>query len=70
MSKLTELLQDLGGDSTLAAAYENDPESVMQRYQLSQEEVQAMLAKDVEKLKRLSGLDNLKSNGNVQSYDP
>jgi len=69
MSGLRQLLIDLGKDADLQQRYEADPEGVMKEYKLSSEEVKAMLAKDVEKLKELSGLDSLKSNGNVQAHD-
>lgn len=69
MSRLTQLLTDLGKDANLHDAYVSDPSKVMRRYGLSDEEVKAMLDKDVDKLKRLSGLDNLKSNGTVEAYD-
>lgn len=69
MSRITQLLKDLGKDTNLHDAYVSDPSEVMRRYGLSDEEVKAMLDKDVDKLKRLSGLDNLKSNGTVEAYD-
>lgn len=69
MSGLRQLLIDLGKNADLQQRYEADPEGVMNEYKLSPEEVQAMLAKDVEKLMELSGLDNLHSNGNVQAHD-
>lgn len=69
MSGLKQLLTDLGQDARLQEEYESAPEKTMQRYKLSDEEIKAMLDKDVETLKRLSGLEKLKSNGNVQAYD-
>lgn len=69
MSGLKQLLIDLAQDAELQEEYESAPEKTMQRYELSDEEIKAMLAKDVEALKRLSGLDKLKSNGHVQAYD-
>lgn len=69
MSKLADLLIDLGKDANLQDEYENDPKGVMVRYGLTEEEMQAMLDKDLEKLKKLSGLEKLKSNGNVRAYD-
>lgn len=70
MSQLKSLLQDLGKDAELASRYEKDPTGVMQDYKLSDEEISAMLARDLEKIRRLSGLDNLKSNGNIHAHDP
>ena len=69
MSGLKKLLIDLGKDAALAEAYEQNPKQVMGRYKLGDEEMDAMLKKDVETLKRLSGLNTLKSNGHVQAPD-
>lgn len=69
MSKLKDLLIDLGKDAGLQEDYEKDPRGVMGRYGLTEEETQAMLDKDLDRLKKLSGLDNLKSNGNIHPYD-
>lgn len=69
MSRLKELLIDLGKDADLQDEYEREPEKVMQRYECTDEEIRAMLAKDLEAVKRFSGLENLKSNGNIQAYD-
>lgn len=69
MSKLADLLIDLGKNADLKDEYENSPKDVMARYGLTDEEMQAMLDKDLDKVKKLSGLENLKSNGNVQAYD-
>lgn len=69
MAGLKQLLIDLAQDAELQGQYEDTPEKVMHRYKLSDEEIKAMLAKDIETLKRLSGLDELKSNGNVQAHD-
>lgn len=69
MSKLADLLVDLGKNASLKDDYDSDPKGVMARYGLTEEEMQAMLEKDLDKIKKLSGLDNLKSNGNVHAYD-
>lgn len=69
MSGLRQLLIDLGQDAQLQQRYEENPEGVMKEYGLNAEEIQAMRDKDVEKLKELSGLDSLKSNGIVQAHD-
>ena len=69
MSGLKQLLIDLAEQPDLQKAYKTDPEAVMRRYQLNEEAIKAMLAKDVETIKRLSGLDNLRSNGTIQAYD-
>lgn len=70
MTNLTQLLKDLGTEAPLQEEYLKDPREVMSRYGLNDEETQAMLDKDVEKLKQLSGLDKLKSNDIVHEHDP
>lgn len=69
MSALANLLKNLGSDPDLAEQYKQDPRGTMQRAGLNDEEIQAMLDKDLEKLKKLSGLENLRSNGVIDSYD-
>lgn len=69
MSKLAQLLIDLGKNASLQDEYENNPEGVMNRYGLTEAEMQAMFDKDLDKIKKLSGLENLKSNGNIRAYD-
>jgi hypothetical protein len=69
MSRLAELLNDLGQKADVQKAYTENPETVMNEYGLSKDEIGAMLAKDVEKLKQLSGLENLKANGSVSAHD-
>jgi len=69
MSGLKQLLIDLAEDAELQQAYENEPRETMQRYALSEEKTKAMLDKDLDKLKRLSGLDHRKSTGNIQAQD-
>ncbi len=69
MAGLKQLLIDLAQDAKLQDQYEEAPEKIMNLYKLSDEEIKAMLAKDLEALKRLSGLDELKSNGHVQAHD-
>lgn len=69
MSRLRELLVDLGKDAAVHDAYLADPKGVMARYELSDEEVEAMLAKDLEAVKRLSGMDQLESNGVINAHE-
>lgn len=69
MSELTHLLKQLGEDSKLHDEYAADPERVMKKRGLRDEEIRAMLDKDVDKLRKLSGLDNLKSNSTVRACD-
>lgn len=69
MSKLADLLVDLGRNASLQDEYGKDPKAVMSRYGLTDEEMQAMLDKDLDKIRKLSGVERLKSNGNVHAYD-
>lgn len=69
MTGIKQLLIDLAEDARLADEYEQDPKSVMKRYELNDEETRAMLDKDLKAIRKLSGLSKLKSNGNVQAYD-
>lgn len=69
MSELKQLLIDLGKDADLKDEYVKNPKTVMERYKCTAEEVKAMIEKDVESLKRMSGLDKLKANHGVKAYD-
>ena len=69
MSRLRELLGNLGKDTTLHDAYVANPKAVMADYGLSDEEVDAMVAMNLEAVKRLSGMDNLKTNSTIKAYD-
>lgn len=69
MSELTQLLKQLGEDAKLHDEYVADPEKVMKERGLDDEAIQAMLDKDLDKLRKLSGLDKLKSNGTVRACD-
>jgi hypothetical protein len=69
MSRLRELLVNLGKDAALHDAYVADPNAVMAEYELSAEEMAAMLAKDLDAVKQLSGMDNLKTNSSIKAYD-
>jgi hypothetical protein len=70
MSKLLELMRRLGSDAGLVAEYAKDPEGVMQRAGLTQEETQAMLDKDYDTIKRITGLQDGKfaTNHTIQAY--
>lgn len=69
MSKLRQLLVDLGKDAAVHDAYLADPKKVMADYGLTDEEINAMLAKDLDAVKRLSGMDNLESNGVISAHE-
>jgi len=59
MSDLVRLLKDLGQDAELAAAYEKDPDSVLEKYDLSEAEIKALKAGDLEEIRKASGLEEL-----------
>ncbi|MFU8833223.1 MAG: hypothetical protein ACNA7J_13860 [Wenzhouxiangella sp.] len=69
MQGLKQLLIDLGRDGDIKDQYARDPSAIMDRYGCTAEEKKAMLDKDVETLKQLSGLSNLKSNSRIHAYD-
>lgn len=69
MSELTRLLKQLGEDSSLHDEYVADPRGVMKERGLNEEEIRAMLDKDLDKLRELSGLEELKSNSTVSACD-
>lgn len=69
MSRLRELLVELGKDAKVHDAYVADPKSVMAEYGLTGEEVDAMLAKDLDAIRRLSGIDELQSNGVISAHE-
>src|SRR5690606_25388251 len=70
-SRLLELMRKLGSDAALAAEYEKNPEAVLQRAGLSAEERKAMLEKDYEAIKRLTGLADGKfaTNHLIRTYE-
>ncbi len=69
MSRLPELLRELGKHADVYEAYIKDPHAVMDRYDCTDEEKKAMLAKDIEAVKRLSGMDNLVSNHSIKAHE-
>jgi hypothetical protein len=69
MSDLVRLLKDLGQDASLAETYEQDPVSVLKKYDLSKEEVKALKSGDVDKIREISGLDELHmTNSTIKSH--
>jgi hypothetical protein len=60
MSKLAELLKNLGTDAELAKAYEENPQRVMEDAGLSSEEMTLLKEGDLKKLESVTGLDGLK----------
>lgn len=71
MSKLLDLMRKLGSDAALAAEYAKDPDAVLQRAGLSDEERKAMLERDYAAVKRLTGLEDGKfaTNHLIKAYD-
>lgn len=71
MSKLLELMKKLGSDAALAAEYEEDPDGVMRRAKLSDEERKALSTKDYDTIKKLTGLKDgqFATNHTVRAYD-
>lgn len=71
MSTLLDLMRELGSDAALAAEYEADPHGVMLRAGLSDEERRAMLEKDYDAIKALTGLEDgqFATNHIISAYD-
>ena len=71
MSKLLDFMLELGRDATLADEYQRAPDAVMLRAGLSDEERRAMLDRDYEAIKRLSGLvdGQFATNHTILAYD-
>jgi hypothetical protein len=70
MSKLTELLRQLGADAELAKAYEKNPAKVMEEAGLSKEEITILKKGDLSKLKDATGIANVKLiNTIIKAYD-
>lgn len=55
MSALSDFFTQLGQDASLMEAYQLDPEAVMRAHGLSEEEIEAVMLGDMERLKSLSG---------------
>jgi hypothetical protein len=71
MSKLLELMRKLGSDAAFAAEYDKDPDGVMQRAGLADDERQAMLDKDYTAIKALTGLKDgqFATNHSIKCYE-
>lgn len=71
MSKLLDLMRELGRNAALAREYEADAESVMKQAGLSDEERRALIDKDYDAIKRLTGLTDgqFATNHLVRAYD-
>ncbi len=69
MSELVRLLKDLGKDAKLADAYAKDSDAVLSEYNLTEAEVEALKAGDVDKIREASGLEELHmTNATIKSY--
>lgn len=69
MSELVRLLKDLGQDAELAEAYAKDPDVVLKQYDLSDDEIKALKSGDLDKIREVSGLDDLHmTNSTVKCY--
>jgi hypothetical protein len=69
MTELVRLLKDLGKDAKLADAYAKDPDAVLSEYDLTEAEVNALKAGDLDKIRAASGLEELHmTNTTVKSY--
>ena len=71
MSKLLDLMRELGRNAALAREYETDAESVMKQAGLSDEERSALIEKDYDAIKRLTGLTDgqFATNHLIRAYD-
>ncbi len=71
MSNLLQLMKQLGADAALSAEYEKDPESVIAGFKLTDEEREALLKRNFEAIKRLTGLKDgqFATNSTVKAYD-
>lgn len=70
MSSLVDLLKDLGRDAALADEFTKDPDAVLDRYDLTDEERQAVKEGDVDAVKRLSGMSDVRTTHSIiHSYD-
>ncbi len=71
MSKLVELMRELGRNAALARDYEADAEAVMRNAGLSAEECRALREKDYDAIKRLTGLvdGQFAVNHIIRAYD-
>lgn len=71
MSKLLDLMRKLGSDAALAAEYGKNPDAVLRRAGLSDEERRAMAESDYAAIKRLTGLADgqFATNHVIRAYD-
>lgn len=69
MSNLVEFLSKLGSDPALAEAFSKDPETVMTKANLSDDEKALIRTGDLEAIKASTGVTNIKmTNVVIHSY--
>lgn len=71
VSKLLDLMRKLGSDAALAAEYGKDPEAVLRRAGVTDEERRAMLESDYAAVGKLTGLADgqYATNHTIKAYD-
>jgi hypothetical protein len=71
VSKLLDLMKKLGSDAALAAEYGKDPETVLHRAGVTDEERRAMLESDYAAVGKLTGLaeGQYATNHTIKTYD-
>lgn len=71
MSKLLELMRELGRNASLAEEYKTNPDAVMRNAGLSDEECRVLREKDYEAIKQLTGLSDgqFATNQVIRAYD-
>lgn len=70
MNKLLELLRDIGKDARLQQEYEDSCEALMERYGLDDNEKQALLRCDLDRIKSLTGASDVRMTKTIiEVYD-
>ena len=70
MSKLAELMKNLGSDAELAKAYEENPQKVMEEAGLSEDEMKLLQEGDLKKLEDSTGVGSCqKIKTIIKAYD-
>ncbi|NBB91818.1 MAG: hypothetical protein GVY32_01455 [Gammaproteobacteria bacterium] len=70
MKPLTQLINDLSADPDLEAAYRKDARAVASRYGLDQEETDALVSGDIERIRKACGLKEIHlTNGTVRRHE-
>ena len=70
MSNLVDFLKSMGKDSNLEDEFGRDPDAVMERFGLSDDEKAAVKSGDADKVKAMCGLEDVRTtNSSVKAYD-